>query len=268
MLSQKKLHILLVDDDSDDRLLFAEATEIHSNVILEGIEDGVKLMDRTDTKFTFHISKLENILEEARHYYKILDVEGNRISRYKTLYFDTENFDLYNQHHNGKLNRYKIRHRTYIENNLGFLEVKFKNNKGRTLKTRIKQKEVLLPASGRALEFLERMLPFNPAKLIPKIWINYSRITLVNKLSAERLTLDLNLEFEKDEKSEVLDQLVIAEVKQDSKIASPFVAMMHQKHIREGSISKYCFGVASSFTQVKKNNFKAKLLNIKRIINP
>lgn len=228
--------------------------------------DGVKLMDRTDTKFTFHISELPAILQHARQFYRVLDVEGNRISRYKTLYFDTEDFELYNKHHSGKLNRYKIRHRTYVESNLGFLEVKFKNNKGRTLKTRIKENEVPSLNSGKAFAFLEKMLPFSPLDLLPKIWINYSRITLVNKTSAERLTLDLNLEFEKDGRKQVLDQLVIAEVKQDSKIASPFIAMMRARHIRQGSISKYCFGVACSFPEVKKNNFKQKLSTVNKII--
>jgi hypothetical protein len=229
--------------------------------------DGVKLMDRTDTKFTFNANQLPSILEEAKEFYKILNINGNLISRYKTLYFDTADFDLYNEHHSGKLNRYKIRHRTYVESNLGFLEVKFKNNKGRTLKTRIKEIEVPELNSGKAFEFLKKTLPFDPMVLLPKIWINYSRITLVNKISAERLTLDLNLEFEKDGKTEILSQLVIAEVKQDSKIASPFLTVMRNKHIRRGSISKYCFGVASSYDEVKKNNFKRKLSNVKKIIN-
>lgn len=235
-------------------------------ITLEEME-GVKLMDRTDTKFTFNVNELPSILEEAKNYYRILSVEGNRISRYKTLYFDTQDFDLYNEHHSGKLNRYKIRHRTYVESNIGFLEVKFKNNKGRTLKTRIKEVEVPELNTGKAFEFLKKMLPFDPLILLPKIWINYSRITLVNKTSAERLTLDLNLEFEKNGKKQILDQLVIAEVKQDSKVASPFVSIMRNKHIRQGSISKYCFGIASSYSEVKKNNFKQKLSNVKKIIN-
>lgn len=235
-------------------------------ITLEEME-GVKLMDRTDTKFTFNINELAAILEEAKNYYRILSVEGNRISRYKTLYFDTQDFNLYNEHHSGKLNRYKIRHRTYVESNIGFLEVKFKNNKGRTLKTRIKEVEVPELNTGKAFEFLKKMLPFDPLILLPKIWINYSRITLVNKTSAERLTLDLNLEFEKNGKKQILDQLVIAEVKQDSKVASPFISIMRNKHIRQGSISKYCFGIASSYSEVKKNNFKQKLSNVKKIIN-
>lgn len=228
--------------------------------------DGVKLMDRTDTKFTFNINELPAILNEAKNHYKIVDIEGNRISRYKTLYFDTPDFSLYNKHHCGKLNRYKIRHRIYVESNIGYLEVKFKNNKGRTLKTRIKETGFSDLKTGRAFEFLQKMLPFSPLDLIPKIWINYSRITLVNKLSAERLTLDLNLEFEKDGKKKMLNQLVIAEVKQDSKAASPFISMMRQKHICEGSISKYCLGVATSFPEEKRNNFKQKLYNINKLI--
>ncbi len=243
-----------------------QSLEIFDPITLQEM-DGVKLMDRTDTKFTFNISELSAVLEESKAHYRILNIEGNRISRYKTLYFDSENFKLYNEHHSGKLNRYKIRHRTYLESNLGFLEIKFKNNKGRTFKTRIKEIGIPDLNSGKAFDFLKKTLPFDPIILMPKLWVNYSRITLVNKTSAERLTLDLNLEFEKDGETKNLNQLVIAEVKQDSKISSPFVAIMKHKHIREGSISKYCFGVASSFSHVKKNNFKRKLLNVTKIIN-
>ncbi len=228
--------------------------------------DGVKLMDRTDTKFTFNIKKLPEILHAASEHYRILNIEGKKISQYKTLYFDTADFDLYHEHHSGKLNRYKIRHRTYVESNLGYLEVKFKNNKGRTVKTRIKSLEVPALNAGKAFDFLSTSLPFDPLSLSPKICINYSRITLVNKTSAERLTLDLFLEFERDGETKMLDKLVIAEVKQDSKIASPFVLLMREKHIRQGSISKYCFGVASTYHQVKKNNFKEKLSNVHKTI--
>jgi hypothetical protein len=242
-----------------------EALNIFDPITLQEM-DGVKLMDRTDTKFTFNVAQLTDILTESKQHYRILDVGGNRISRYKTLYFDTQGFDLYNKHHSGKLNRYKIRHRTYVESNLGFLEVKFKNNKGRTLKTRIKEVEVPDLNTGKAFTFLEKMLPFSPLDLLPKIWINYSRITLVNKTSAERLTLDLFLEFENEGRKKLLDYLVIAEVKQDSKLPSPFVNLMRQKHIRQGSISKYCFGIASIFSEVKTNNFKQKLSNVNKLI--
>src|ERR1051326_3393647 len=86
--------------------------------------DNVKLMNRTDTKFLFNIKYLPEILDEVKDHYRILEVEGKRLSRYETLYYDTEEFEMYKAHHQGRLNRFKIRHRTYVESSLGFLEVK------------------------------------------------------------------------------------------------------------------------------------------------
>ncbi len=229
--------------------------------------DGVKLMNRTDTKFTFNIAQFELALSEVLNDYRVLEIEGKRLSKYKTLYYDTDEYNLYTKHHNGILNRYKIRHRTYIESNIGFLEVKFKNNKGRTIKDRIKHKEVPQKWDVESQDFLSEMLPFDPETLVPVIWVNYSRLTLVNKNSPERLTIDLKLVFIKDDNTIALDDLVIAEVKQENRKASPFLTAMKKYHIREGSISKYCMGIALTCDDVKKNNFKEKLINIKNILN-
>ncbi len=229
--------------------------------------DSVKLMDRTDTKFTFNLAQLPQILEDVLLDYRVLEVDGKRISRYKTLYFDTKELDLYIKHHNGQSNRYKIRHRTYVESNLGFLEVKFKNNKGRTIKNRIKNLEVPESWQGKNQVFLNNMLPFEPSVLIPAVWVNYSRLTLVNKISAERLTIDLDLEFERDTEKVNLSKLVIAEVKQEKRKSSPILTILKKYHIREGSISKYCMAIAMTSDSVKKNNFKEKLLNVKQILN-
>src|SRR5438105_3236213 len=119
--------------------------------------DGVKLMNRTDTKFTFNLDQFEDILSDIIENYYVLEIDGKRISRYKTLYYDTTKLNLYIKHHNGELNRYKIRHRSYVESDIGFLEVKFKNNKGRTIKDRIKKKDVPKEWEGEAEIFLNKM---------------------------------------------------------------------------------------------------------------
>ncbi len=229
--------------------------------------DNVKLMDRTDTKFTFAFDKLPDILDALLNNYRVLIIDGVMINRYETLYFDTPDLLMYNLHQSGKLNRHKIRHRTYVESNIGFLEVKFKNNKGRTFKSRIKENEVCYDFKTKQIEFIQKKTPYNCTQLKPTIWVNYSRITLVNKTSAERLTIDINLEFKKDNITKTFNQLVIAEVKRDSKSNSPFVDVMKKLHLREGSISKYCLAVAVSFPDVKKNNFKEKIINLKNLIN-
>lgn len=248
--------------------MFSLSKTLHlfESITLEEM-DSVKLMDRTDTKFTFHISQLIEILELVKNDYRVLEIEEKKISRYKTLYYDTVNLDLYDRHHCGQLNRYKIRHRTYIESNIGFVEVKFKNNKGRTIKNRVKNFEAPLTWEGKPKDFLDTTLPFNSNTLVPTIWVNYSRLTLVNKTSAERLTIDIDLEFIKDDKTTNLSNLVIAEVKQEKRKASPILSVFKDKHIREGSISKYCMGIAMTIDNVKKNNFKPKLLNIQKILS-
>lgn len=228
--------------------------------------ESVKLMDRTDTKFTFHISQLPKVLELAKEHYKIFEINNKRISDYKTLYYDTSELELYNVHHTGKLNRYKVRHRTYVDSNLGFLEVKYKNNKGKTFKSRINELEVLQKWNAESAQFLLKKTPYIPNTLIPSLWVNYSRITLVSIETKERLTLDLNLEFKKGENEQKLHQLIIAEVKQEKAKGSPFIDIMKQLHIREGSISKYCMAMAYTEPNIKTNRFKAKLLSIKKIL--
>jgi len=227
--------------------------------------ESVKLMNRTDTKFILTVPQFESSLKEIKKDYRLLEVEGKTICRYLTLYYDTLEFDLYKQHHNGKLNRYKIRHRTYVESDMGFLEVKFKNNKGRTIKTRIPRHDTPFTLESDCELFLDKILPFKSSVLVPVIWINYNRCTFVNKNGAERLTIDLNLEFIKDKVHENLDQLAIAEVKQDKKKPSPFMQIMKNHHIRRGSISKYCMGIALTCSGVKTNNFKSKLRTVKKL---
>ena len=228
--------------------------------------DSVKLMDRTDTKFVFKFSQLPEILEQLTKDYNVLDVNGNRISRYESLYFDTKNFDLYHSHHRGRPSRFKVRFRKYVESELHFFEVKFKNNKGRTIKDRVKQKRIDGTIVDNAETLLNEKTPLRSDNLEAKIWVNYSRITFVNKNSPERVTIDLNLTFKNDDETKIIDNLVIAEVKQDKALVSAFIKLMKKYHIRQGSISKYCYGIITLFKNIKHNNFKPNLILIKKIL--
>jgi hypothetical protein len=228
--------------------------------------DNVKLMDRTDTKYVFRLEELPGFLNEIKNDYRVLDVNGNKVSKYESLYFDTKDFDLYLCHHRGRPNRYKIRCRKYVESNLNFFEVKFKNNKGRTIKDRVKQLQIEEQIKDNAEILLKEKTPLLSEELEAKLWVNYSRITLVNKNSPERVTIDIDLNFKNDQSERKIEGLVIAEVKQDKAIVSSFIRMMKRHHIRQGSISKYCFGVLSLFT-IKHNNFKPNLILLKKILN-
>lgn len=230
--------------------------------------DSVKLQDRVDTKFMFRDSFLPSLLKEMAPDYRILEVANYRYSNYETLYFDTEDFALYRQHHNGKLNRFKFRSRKYVESDLHFFEVKFKSNRGRTVKNRIKHHEIVKNLEGQAREFLVESSGHNPDQYKAQIWVNYRRHTFVSKTTQERLTIDTNLTYIDAQHKKTYDGLVIAEVKQGSaRDKSPFVALMKKYHVREKSISKYCLGVISLHPEIKKNRFKPTLLYLSKILS-
>ena len=229
--------------------------------------DSVALMDRTDTKYVFTFDDLPKFLELIKDDYRVLEVSGYRVSRYESLYFDTVEFGLYYAHHKGAVNRFKIRYRKYVESDLNFFEVKFKNNRGRTIKNRVKRNQIDSDIRENAEELLKEKTPMESNNLEAKLWVNYSRITLVNKNSPERVTIDLDLTFRNDTEEKTIHNLVIAEVKQDKAIVSKFIKVMKHHHIRKGSISKYCYGVISLFNSVKHNNFKPSLILLKKILN-
>ncbi|MDZ4665151.1 MAG: polyphosphate polymerase domain-containing protein [Bacteroidota bacterium] len=233
------------------------------DTITLGEMDKVKLMNRMDSKYMFTMQMLPQLLDNCRAHYVVTDIGGNKCSNYETLYYDTNDYKLYTQHHAGKLNRYKIRKRTYVESAVSFLEIKFNDNKGRTTKNRIKLTGNNMDAS--AIAFIEKETPLKAKDLKPSVQINYTRITLVSKALTERITIDLKLTIGKDTFTRTFNNVVIAEVKQNKTNHSEFTHLMREYRIKEGAISKYCFGISNLVEEVKKNNFKEKNLRILKL---
>jgi VTC domain-containing protein len=229
--------------------------------------DSVMLMDRMDSKYAFRQERLEAFLEELKKSYRVLDVSGHRISRYESIYFDTKNFDLYHHHHNERCNRYKIRFRKYVESGLNFFEIKFKNNKGRTVKKRIMHPLMEETIQGNTEKFLHDRTHLSARQLEAKLWVNFFRITLVNRFSPERVTIDLHLTFRNNGTVQTKNNLIIAETKQEKSGRSEFVRLMKQHHIREGSLSKYCYGISCLFGDLKNNNFKPQLKRFNKLLH-
>jgi hypothetical protein len=228
----------------------------------------VQLLNRTDTKYIFHIDQLPKILAESEKEYKVLTIEGQQYGHYETRYLDTPDYALYTNHHNGKCNRYKIRFRTYLDSNQTFFEIKFKSNKGRTIKNRMPLKETQYLLTKETAGFLETKTNLRAGTLTEAAQINYNRITLVNKALTERLTIDFDMTYRIDDEKHSFPNLVIAEVKQQRNGSSPFRTLMQEEHIQSLSISKYCLGIASFVPDVKTNSFKYKLQYINKLSNP
>ena len=85
---------------------------------------GIKLMNRTDTKFVTSQQVLKRVLFDAKHDYRVQAVNGEQNIAYHTVYLDTADRTMYMDHKNGRTVREKIRVSTYVSSGLTFLEIK------------------------------------------------------------------------------------------------------------------------------------------------
>ena len=245
--------------------------------------ESVKLMNRIDTKYAVPMTILPLILESAKADYYVQEIDGKRVATYDTMYYDTESLDMYVRHHDRQLVRQKIRVRQYVDSNLTFLEIKRKNNKGRTSKKRIvvpgfdinaetpsvlkhkrKEDEAVTVAS-----FIDAKCRYEWSEISPHLWTKFHRITLVNKAKTERLTIDMDLVWENVVSGEkkTFSDLVIIELKRDGNVPSKMTHIMLDHRIHPLKISKYCIGTALTTPEIKKNRFKSKIRTIVKMLN-
>ena len=241
---------------------------------------GIRLMNRTDTKFVTNIATLRKLLKLAVWQYRAQEIEGKRQARYYTMYFDTPDMQMYTCHHSGHANRQKLRIRSYVDSGLNFLEVKTKNNHKRTRKKRTTMFDFdpLAPARNIAFDshddnfkeydsFLRENLWYKPEIMGEAIENRFNRITLVNNNKTERLTIDTDLCFHNIHTGNdcSLPELAIIELKRDGLVPSPILALLNELRIKPLGFSKYCIGTILTNPHARYNRFKPRLHAIEKI---
>lgn len=242
-----------------------EVAALFPAVTLDELGDA-RLMDRVDRKYVIPRSEISGMLRACVGSYRILEVRGVRLNRYSTRYFDTPDLAFYHAHHADRAPRTKVRMREYLDSGVRFMELKRRTNKARTFKSRVAVSEDTPDPIG-VLTTLPDFSEFGvktDAELIPILDVRYTRITLVRVDSAERVTIDMDIEAERDGRVASFPNIVFAEVKQDRRAVSPFVDQVRAARITEGAISKYCLGVVSLVEGARKNRFKRRLHDLER----
>ena len=232
----------------------------------------VKLMNRIDTKYVASETMVMELLSEAAKYGYRAQVHGGVIAaRYDTRYFDTESRDMYIVHHNRHLSRQKIRTRHYEDGSSAYLEVKNKDNRGRTKKRRIEiPVEDLMGFVGNseALSFIEPLACYNIKSLTPAIATRFIRITIVNPELTERITIDLDLEFTDLRSGTVgkIEGMSIIEIKQDGNTFSQAKDILNRLRVKPMRVSKYCLGTALTVDGIKRNRMIEKIRRIEKCV--
>ena len=237
-------------------------------ITLEEMKD-IRLMNRTDTKFVTNKEKLMRLLELAQGKYYAQFTDGSKIANYMTTYWDTDDYRFYMEHHNGRAPRQKVRVRTYMDSDITFLEIKTKNNHGRTKKKRVEVPCQQITGEGGNEEFLQERVHLSLADIHPTVRNRFHRITLVNYGKTERLTIDYDVHFHnmETEQDANVGPLVIIELKRDGNVYSPVLDILRQLRIKPSGFSKYCIGSVMTNKGLKQNLFKQKLVKLRKLAN-
>ena len=227
--------------------------------------DAVALQARMDTKYVFGAARLPDLLDALSPEYRMLEVDGQRGTMYRTLYFDTPDQQHYFDHHSGRTFRCKVRMREYMGSGVCFLEVKRKTGRGGTDKRRIPVPAITEHLTPGQAAFVAEASE-KDAPLVPKLWNEFFRYTLVHRERLERITIDGSISFRDYQGAASLHGVCVAELKEGrTGHGSPFAALMRAIPVPPVNLSKYCIGTLLLQPDIKHNQFKPLMLQVGRL---
>jgi hypothetical protein len=221
-------------------------------ISLEQLVERAGLLTRADRKYLVPVSKVGPLLEELRSRVEVLDIGGLRNFDYHSVYFDTPDLLTYWLAARGRRLRFKLRTRTYVDSNQGYLEIKTKGPRGHTVKNRIEYD----PANSRIItpeghEFVAAMLAearipnVDTHTLAPALTSRYRRSTLFVPSTESRATIDTSLEWTlEDGRTLHRPSMAMIETKSGSQ-ASEVDRLLWSRGHRPLRVSKYATGMAA-----------------------
>ncbi len=219
-------------------------------ITLDDINKHAKLMERKESKYLTTKPGLVNILKMLQENYYLLEIKNFRLFLYDNMYMDSKQLAFYHDHENSKEGRIKFRKRKYVDTGATYIEYKVKANTI-TDKKRVKlDADIFEQLDAKSKEFFKEL--YKGGKeifLLPTMQTTYQRITLCNKVTEERLTIDLNLVFSdpRDTKapSFKVNDFVIIELKQapDATDETCKEIITSNGAVLAEGCSKYCLGL-------------------------
>jgi hypothetical protein len=201
---------------------------------------------RFDAKTIINVGCLPELLRAVDPAWRILEVDGRRLLFHRTLYFDSADLQLFRDHRQGRLRRFKVRIRNYPDG-ASFLELKLRGAAGRTDKVR-RPHVGDGRLSAQDIAWLECRLKDWPGtralpSLMPSAWTTCARVALLDPDGEVRLSLDLGLQTGRpDQTADFTARHVIVEAK-SLRYYHPVHALLRAHGGQSVQLSKYAAAV-------------------------
>jgi hypothetical protein len=222
-----------------------------SAVSLDEVDARSGLQRRVDNKYLVTWPQLERLVDALADDHEALEIEGRRVFRYESVYFDTPALDSFRDHVAHRTPRTKIRSRLYVDSGEGSFELKVKLPEGETAKA---GREHGAPADhGRISPAIEAFLreqlgrltdDDGPGPLEPTLITRFERATIAARSGAERITCDAGVELARPGGRAVrlVDDRVLVETKTESGDERAD-RVLREAGIEPVSFSKYRAGI-------------------------
>jgi hypothetical protein len=172
-----------------------------SPVSLEELNERAALQRRIDNKYLVPVDDLAPLVQALRDGHDVLEIDGERVFKYESTYFDTPSLKCFHDHIRDRRPRYKVRTRWYVTTGACFFEVKVKREDDETVKRHVEydpdDRRTIQP---RARELLAEMLGecgFGEpdGDLVPTLVTRFNRVTVAARENPERTTFDFEVEL-------------------------------------------------------------------------
>jgi hypothetical protein len=240
-----------------------EVTSRLRPVTLEDVLTTAELQTRVDRKYVVPLELFTSVLDRMGDDLAVLQIDGLRLFRYESIYFDTPDLAAYHQHAYGRRRRVKVRTRSYLDSGECLLEFKSVGARGETVKERYPYRLAArheLDAEARALARARVGDCISTPVLRKVLTTAYQRATLVDPVQGNRVTCDVDLQFLNcaGQRFGPLDGVVLLESKTVGS-ESRIDRMLRRLGSRPLSLSKYCVGMAVLDPRLPANRWNREL---------
>lgn len=233
-----------------------DAVAVAEPIDLERLNERAELQTRSTRKYIVDVPVVAEIMRSFVGDVAVLEIDGERVIDYETVYFDTPDHALYLDTAHRRPRRFKVRTRRYQRGATTMLELKAKNGRGATVKHRREY-----PAERRhrlnheARAWIDEIVDFpSTAELAPTLVTRFDRSTVVGRCDGERFTFDSGLVCSAPDGSEIALDGIVVECKSTGE-SSSVDRWLWRQGIRPVAMSKYCTGRAAIDPDLPANHW-------------